>query len=131
MAPDPGDPTARLALAVDIGGTKLAAGLVDGTGDLLHHAQVPTPAQADGETMFRALAELVDRIRAVGRERGWSEPVVCGVGTGGPMTAHGETVSPVNIPAWRAFPLRARLLQATALPVFVDNDAKALALAEG
>jgi len=131
MAPDPGDPTARLALAVDIGGTKLAVGLVDGAGDLRHHDQVPTPAHGDGDSMFRALDELIATVRAVGHDRGWAEPTVCGVGTGGPMTLHGETVSPVNIPAWRAFPLRARLLEATGLPVHIDNDAKALALAEG
>jgi glucokinase len=47
------------------------------------------------------------------------------------MDAHGEHVSPLNIPAWRAFPLRARLAAHTNLPVWVDNDAKALALGEG
>ncbi len=59
------------------------------------------------------------------------EPVVCGVGCGGPMTDAGTTVSPVNIPAWRHFPLRARLADHTGLATFVDNDAKALALGEG
>lgn len=58
-------------------------------------------------------------------------PLVCGVGTGGPMTRGGVAVSPVNIPAWRSFPLLDRLSAATQLPTFVDNDAKALALAEG
>jgi len=57
--------------------------------------------------------------------------VVCGVGCGGPMTAGGEAVSPLNIGAWRDFPLRARLGASTGLPTFVDNDAKALALGEG
>jgi len=47
------------------------------------------------------------------------------------MTRAGETVSPLNIPAWRAFPLRKRLAARTGLPVTVDNDAKALALGEG
>jgi glucokinase len=47
------------------------------------------------------------------------------------MDAHGEHVSPLNIPGWRAFPLRARLAAHTRLPVWVDNDAKALALGEG
>lgn len=56
---------------------------------------------------------------------------MCGVGTGGPMTAGGVTVSPLNIPAWRGFALRDRLRDLTALPTFVDNDAKALALGEG
>jgi glucokinase len=47
------------------------------------------------------------------------------------MTRGGEEVSPLNIPAWRGFPLRRRLADATGLPTFVDNDAKALALGEG
>ncbi len=54
-----------------------------------------------------------------------------GVGCGGPMTRGGELVSPLNIPGWRDFPLRARLGALTGLPVAVDNDAKALALGEG
>ena len=47
------------------------------------------------------------------------------------MSPGGEEVSPLNIAAWRAFPLRARLAELTGLPTFVDNDAKALALGEG
>ena len=47
------------------------------------------------------------------------------------MTRGGETVSPLNIPAWRDFPLRARLAEHCRLPVRIDNDAKALALGEG
>ena len=47
------------------------------------------------------------------------------------MDLGGEHVSPLNIPAWRGFPLRARLAAHTGLPVSVDNDAKALALGEG
>jgi len=47
------------------------------------------------------------------------------------MIAGGESVSPLNIPQWKAFPLRDRLAQLTGLPTFVDNDAKALALGEG
>jgi glucokinase len=47
------------------------------------------------------------------------------------MSEHGELISPLNIPAWRDFPLRRRLNDLTGLPAFVDNDAKALALGEG
>jgi glucokinase len=47
------------------------------------------------------------------------------------MASDGEAVSPVNIPGWRGFPLRARLAELVDVPWFVDNDAKALALAEG
>ncbi len=47
------------------------------------------------------------------------------------MASGGESVSPLNIPAWREFPLRGKLIEHTGLPSFVDNDAKALALGEG
>jgi glucokinase len=117
----------ELSLALDVGATKLAAGLVDESGQLVASAVVPTPAaaEADAESLFDRVAALLD---AVG---GNGEVAVCGVGTGGPMTPGGEAVSPLNIPAWRDFPLRSRLAELTGLPVFIDNDAKALALAEG
>jgi glucokinase len=47
------------------------------------------------------------------------------------MSPNGDLVSPLNIPGWRDFPLRARLAELTGLATWVDNDAKALALAEG
>jgi len=109
-------------LAVDIGGTKLAAGVVTTEGDVLRHERVPTAGDADA--MFAALAGLIDSVRT-------GDETVCGVGCGGPMAPGGEHVSPLNIPAWREFPLRARLREVTGLDVFVDNDAKALALGEG
>ena len=111
-------------MAVDIGGTKLAAGLVTHDGEVVTSATAPSRAD-DGEALFSVLWSLVD---AVG---GDGEVTVCGVGCGGPMTAGGEAVSPLNIPAWRGFPLRQRLAEAIGVPTFVDNDAKALALGEG
>ena len=114
-------------LAVDIGGTKLAAGLVAAAdGRILARASVPTPRSDDAEVVFAALVGLFERLG-----RGRASARLCGVGSGGPMTAGGETLTPVHIPAWRAFPLRRRLEELTGLPVFVDNDAKAVALAEG
>src|SRR3954464_7684602 len=120
-------PGPKLALAVDIGGTKVAAGLVTADGEVVTRATVPTPlpANQDAEGMFSTVLALCD---AVG---GDGEVVVCGVGCGGPMTRGGESVSPLNIPAWRGFPLRSRVAEHTQLPTWVDNDAKALALAEG
>jgi glucokinase len=114
---------AELALAIDIGGTKMAAGLVDHGGRLVWRRQVPTPAGDDGEVVWDALAGLV--AQAPHRTE------LCGVGCGGPMEGRGERVSPLNIAGWRGFPLRARLQQLTGAEVHVDNDAKALALAEG
>jgi len=120
------------ALAIDIGGTKLATGLVTDDGEVVASATAPSRVD-DGEALFSVLLALVDAVGGNGevrRLRGHGV-TVCGVGCGGPMTAGGETVSPLNIPAWRDFPLRSRLAEATGLDTFVDNDAKALALGEG
>ncbi len=130
-----------LVLAVDIGGTKMAAGLVNRDGSLVERAVRPTrrtqPAPGgnggtrddEGEALWSDLAGLVQGILAGVNDADWV--FVCGAGCGGPMTRGGEEVSPLNIPAWRSFPLRARLAALTGLPTFVDNDAKALALGEG
>jgi glucokinase len=113
-----------VALAIDIGGTKLAAGRVAADGALLRRSATPTPRGGGSDDVWAALVGLVEEV-------GEGDEVVCGVGSGGPMAPGGETVSPLNIPAWRHFPLKARLGELTGGPVAVDNDAKALALAEG
>ncbi len=117
-------------LAIDIGGTKLAAGVVDDGGRLTHRAQVPAAATGGGDALFDDLSRLVDGVRAAAAANG-VDVGACGVGCGGPMTEGGVEVSPLNITAWRAFPLRQRLADHLGLPVAVDNDAKALALGEG
>ena len=111
-----------LSLAIDIGGTKLAAGIVDGAGAVLVRDRVPTPAR----DVWPAVTRLVRRVLAASPE----PPVNCGIGCGGPMTPVDGTVSPLHIPSWRRFALREYAEQLTGLPVVVDNDAKALALAE-
>ena len=117
-------------LAIDIGGTKLAAGVVDAVGALAHRAQRTTAATGDAESLFADLVGLADAVLVDARRAGL-EVDACGVGCGGPMTAGGASVSPLNIPAWRGFPLRDRLAEHLDLAVAVDNDAKALALGEG
>ena len=111
-------------LAIDVGGTKVAAGLVDDRGALLARAQRPTPRGEGAEAVFAAVLAVVAEVR-----RG--DEQACGVGCGGPMAPGGTAVSPLNIADWRGFPLRQRLAEALDLPVHVDNDAKALALGEG
>jgi glucokinase len=111
-------------LAIDIGGTKIDAARVDGDGRILERYRLPTEG-ANAEELFDGLVALVGPLLAGGALGG------CGVGCGGPMTSGGEEVSPLNIPQWRSFPLRARLAERLGMPVVVDNDAKAFALAEG
>jgi glucokinase len=116
------DPTT--ALAIDIGGTKFEAALVGIDGSVRARARVPSTGAADAEELWARLADLVGGIDL-------DDVDVCGVGSGGPMRAGGVAVSPINIAVWRDFPLRGRVAELTGLPTFVDNDAKALALAEG
>ncbi|MDG2114796.1 MAG: ROK family protein [Actinomycetota bacterium] len=115
------------ALAIDIGGTKLAVGVVTAEAVVERSAACPTP-HADAEALFTTLVQLVtDVVDSAGVA---GSLAVCGVGCGGPMAPGGVTVSPLNIPGWRNFPLRERLAVELGIPVHVDNDAKALALAE-
>jgi glucokinase len=113
------------ALAVDVGGTKLAAARVRGDGSVQVRAQRPTPVTDDAEEIFAALASLVDDVTA------GEHPDRIGVGCGGPMQWPAGEVSPLNIPAWRSFPLRQRLQRRhPAAVVRVHNDAVAMAVGE-
>lgn len=110
-------------LALDVGGTKLAAGVVGSDGAVLTSRRVPTDAAADPEKLFDDVVALLESVLPGNAVQG------IGAGCGGPMTREG--VSPLNIPAWRGFPLGARLAEHFCLPVVLDNDAKAMALGEG
>jgi glucokinase len=114
-------------LAVDVGGTKMEAGIVTRDGRILDRSRIATPGSTDPDKVFDALATVVTDVL----DRSAVAPTACGVGCGGPMELGGRSVSPLNIPAWRGFPLRARLAELVGVPVAVDNDAKALALGEG
>jgi glucokinase len=119
------------ALAVDVGGTKLAVGVVETGGRVVTWAQVPTPRDVDAEHLWRTLEALVDRVLG---EAGLTAPASLagvGAGCGGPMDWPAGIVSPLNIPAWRSFPLRSRLqARLPGVPVRVHNDAICLVAGE-
>ncbi len=121
----------NVIVAVDIGGTKMAAGLMTVRGELVDRTQVPVDGGANEEELFAALGAIVQQMQTRASEHHDLVPIAVGVGCAGPLTTDAETVSPLNIPAWREFPLRARLRELTELPVHGDLDAKSLALAEG
>ncbi|CAB5036091.1 MAG: ROK family protein [Actinobacteria bacterium] len=117
------------ALALDIGGTKLAAGVVDSRGVVLVHARVPTPVTDDAGVVWAALVALVDSLLA---DPATGRFAAVGIGCGGPMVWPAGLVSPLNIPAWRGFPLLdlVRERYARTKPCVIHNDAVALAVAE-
>ncbi|MEU9017623.1 ROK family protein [Actinomadura sp. NPDC048394] len=117
-------------LAVDIGGTKLAAAVVEPGGRVVAYDRVATPngEGLDAEGLWRTLQGLLDKVHADA-----GSPALAGVGCGcgGPMTWPAAEVSPLNIPAWRGFPLRERLRDRyPGLPVRVHNDAVCVAIGE-
>ena len=114
--------TSRGYFAVDIGGTKLSVGVVSLTGEVLSHGRVVTP-QAN---VWQALSELIKSQLALTDV----ELIGCGVGCGGPMSPEGELVSTLHISEWRDFPLRSKLQELLQMPVYIDNDAKALVQGE-
>ncbi|OAH09724.1 ROK family protein [Streptomyces jeddahensis] len=117
-----------LVAALDIGGTKIAGALVDSDGRILVRAQRPTPAQEDGETVMRAVSEVVGELTASPL---WARAGALGIGSAGPVDASAGTVSPVNVPGWRDFPLVERVRAAAGgLPVELVGDGVAIAAAE-
>ncbi|MFJ1970093.1 ROK family protein [Streptomyces sp. NPDC087903] len=117
-----------LVAALDIGGTKIAGGLVDGHGRILVRAQRATPAQQDGETVMRAVEEVLGELTAAPL---WGSATAVGIGSAGPVDASAGTVSPVNVPGWRDFPLVRRVREAAGgLPVELIGDGVAITAAE-
>jgi glucokinase len=116
--------TGRLAIGLDIGGTKIAGAVVDERGELHAELVEPTPEESDAQAVTAVLLDLVERLRA-GHE------IHCiGVGAAGIVEwpAGKMLWAPNN--AYRDWPVREQLEKATGLPTVVDNDANVAALAE-
>ncbi|HYN95037.1 MAG TPA: ROK family protein, partial [Pilimelia sp.] len=115
-------------LAVDVGGTKLAAALVDPDGTIWARRTVATPAGGSEPAVSAALAEVV---RGVAAAAPGSGPVAVGIGSAGPLDPEAGTVSPVNIPAWRGYDIVAAVRGLLpGRPVFLAGDGHCMALGE-
>jgi glucokinase len=121
----------ELALAIDVGGTKLAAAVVESSGRLNNWTQVPTPRELDSEQLWHTLETLAGQVLDAAGICSPADLAGVGAGCGGPMEWPVGLVSPLNIPAWRSFPLRARLRERFAgTAVRVHNDAICLVAGE-
>jgi len=121
-----------VVIGVDIGGTKVAAGLVDSSGEILRHNRVPMNTESE----TAALASVTGAIEAVSAQASISSAnaQILGIGicSPGPLDPRaGVVINPPNLPCWRNFPLATEISRTHRVPVRVDNDANAAGLAEG
>lgn len=119
-----------LYLGVDIGGTKVAAGLVTRRGEILSKFRVPMRSGEDAAAALLAVEQAIDAAMNAAPARKAS---IAGIGvvSPGPLDPRrGIVVNPVNLPCWRNFPLVAEIKKSRGLPTVLDNDANAAALAE-
>jgi glucokinase len=112
----------ELAIGLDVGGTKIAAGVVDGRGRIERRVERPTPTESQDE-LLATLDEVVEQLLVEG---------VAAIGFGMPSTIDqraGRVVSSVHVPLGD-FDFRERMAERFSLPVALDNDANAAAIAE-
>lgn len=112
-----------LAIGVDVGGTKVAAGVVDEHGHVVARTRRATPSRSP-EEVERLIGEVVAELSE------GHEAVAVGIGAAGIIDADRAVVRYAPNLAWRDEPLRARVEELTDLPVVVENDANAMAWAE-
>src|SRR3954468_10043070 len=125
-APDP----RAFVLGLDVGGTKLAAGVVRGDGTVLSRVVEPSRVEEGPRSMIARHVEMGRRaVEASGVP--WSSIAGVGIACGGPLDpVAGIIESPLSLPGWDELPLTAMVSEALDRPAVVDNDATAGALAE-
>jgi glucokinase-like ROK family protein len=121
----------RTVLGIDLGGTNTKLGIVSQQGDLFYHSTVPTPAFAGREVLLDHLKkqghDLLDRANKMG-----DSPRALGVATAGWVNACTGRVAYAteNLPGWTGAPIGDELYESLGIPVAVENDANAFAVAE-
>jgi len=120
--------TTQFVLGLDLGGTKIAAGVVNSRGELFSKVRLPTPAQG----VRRDLAALFDAAHAAvsAAEIPWEKIRAVGVGVPGAFDPRTETVWAPNLPGWSKVRLRHLVEEAFDRPTCVESDRNVQALAE-
>ena len=120
----------NFVVGIDIGGTKLATVVADVSGRIISKVREPTHADKGPEYALQLLIDMVyQTIKQAELEL--KDISAIGVSCGGPLdTKTGIVYSPPNLPGWVAFPLKERLENEFRIPVKIENDANACALAE-
>jgi len=121
-------------LVFDIGGTKLAAGVMTGDGRIQCRAEIATQATTGPEVVVLRIVELSHAVLAdfAGQFPNTPQPTTVGVATAGQVDPETGVLAFANdnLPGWTGFPLESLLAQALDRLVVVDNDVNCFALAE-
>ncbi|TYP49786.1 ROK family protein [Thermosediminibacter litoriperuensis] len=120
----------KIAVGIDLGGTKIATCAMDEAGNLLEKTELPTLAKEGPEKvierMKRSVYEVLKRL-----DLSLSDIAGIGIGVPGPMDAkRGRVKNPPNLPGWKDIPLLSIMEEEFNIPVFMENDANAAAIAE-
>jgi glucokinase len=119
-------------IGVDIGGTKVAAGMVNAAGEITFQTRTPMVAN-EAAAGLAAVITAIDSVQAANRSSAGANQTISGIGicAPGPLDPRtGVVINPPNLPGWRDFPLAAEIFKVYNVPVRVDNDGNAAALAE-
>jgi glucokinase len=118
----------ELAIGIDIGGTKVAGGVVDADGTVIHRTRRDTPDRSKSPSVVEGtIVEVVAELMQVA---GPDTVAAVGIGAAGFVAADRATVVFAPHLSWRHEPLRAALQKRVPVPIFVDNDANAAVWAE-
>src|SRR5579862_8180307 len=117
----------RPVIALDVGGTKIAGGIVEGGARVRCREQVPTPTGEGPEAVLAAMFAMAGRLRAA-----CPAAAAIGVGSAGMIDHRNGRVifANENLPGWTGMPIGDRMHEALGLPVVVENDVNTMALAE-
>ena len=122
------DNSGNLVLGVDIGGTKVAVGLVSSRGEILHAGRAPMVTRGSAEQGFRAVLNAMDAVMPHARAAQVRAIGVCAPGW--VESERGVLLSATNLPCWTNYPLAQKIEKHYGLPTRLTNDASAAALAE-
>src|SRR6266403_2468486 len=122
------DVSEKFVLGVDIGGTKVAAGLVTAAGEIVSKARVPMNATGTAAQALECVHQAIEKAMTTATP---GAVAAIGISSPGPLDQRsGIVLHTPNLPCWIDFPLRREIEQRYRLPVRLDNDANAAGLAE-